>query len=158
MSDKKKTGMIKGFFKSTINVKRWASTREIKASTKLLTGAAKDIFTTEKHEIHSESFEEALQRLNLSEEDLQQRQKGFFYSFLIYGIIGLGLLVYSAAIFIITGHFMGGVLSLVLGALALMYAYRGHFWYTQIKHRKLGVTFKEWLAFTFPILFNNKQA
>jgi intracellular multiplication protein IcmV len=42
------------------------------------------------------------------------------------------------------GSIKAFIVSLVVTLIALILAYRYHFWYFQMKQRKLGCTFSEW--------------
>jgi intracellular multiplication protein IcmV len=42
------------------------------------------------------------------------------------------------------GYFLGALLSLVVAFLALALAFRYHFWFFQIKQRRLGCSVSEW--------------
>ncbi len=67
---------------------------------------------------------------------------------LLYFAIAVGLFVYT--IVLLSSYvFLGSLVSLILVVVALALAYREHFWFTQMKHRRLGLKFQDWLDYTF---------
>ena len=92
----------------------------------------------------SESFKHAVDTFKITEEDLEIKQKALMrlsiLMLLMAFIIGIyaGYLLYHGAI-------RAGIVSLVVMGIAVVLAFRYHFWYFQIKKRKLGCTFTEWL-------------
>lgn len=95
---------------------------------------------------HQETFAEAVARQGLSEADLKKAHARYllFTAFfllvgLIFGGYGFYLLIYYASV-------AGLLLSLAAAGLCLANAFRFHFMAFQIRHRKLGCTFTEWLA------------
>ncbi len=129
-------------YKPVVNVKAWMGWDIIKTSSRYVYNLGKNLFVPQKAG-HTETFQEALARLNLSEADLQVRQKEFMRLFLVYGAIGAGIVAYSVYLFYIM-NFMGGLLAIVVAALAFAMAFRYHFWVFQIKHKKLGCSVREW--------------
>ncbi len=91
-----------------------------------------------------ETFEEAMQRLDLTEEDLIERQKEF--TRLCYFFLALAMVVVAYALYAaFTGTMMSSLISFCLALYALTQAFRFHFWLFQIKNRKLGCSIKEWM-------------
>lgn len=143
MSAFKKVGEgLSWAYKPAVNVKAWMGWDIIKASSRYVWILGKSLFVPQKAE-HNETFQEALARLNLTEADLQERHKEFLRLFLVYGAIGIAITAYSFFLFY-TLSFAGGILALVVAALAFAMAFRFHFWLFQIKHRKLGCSVREW--------------
>ena len=91
-----------------------------------------------------ETFEEAIARMNLTEADLKDRQKMFLMQTFVY--LGVGLCVLGYAIWLaFQGYITGMLVTFLVALLAFSYAFRSHFWLFQLKKRKLGCTFKEYL-------------
>ena len=92
----------------------------------------------------TESFKEAMARLNVSEQDLEPLAKRFF----LYALFFLGLTILNAiyGFYLLLHHhaFLGLVLAIAVCGLLLAQAFKYHFWYFQIKNRKLGCTIGEW--------------
>ncbi|HAU1881722.1 TPA: type IV secretion protein IcmV, partial [Legionella pneumophila] len=90
-----------------------------------------------------ESFDEAVKKLKLNEADLIIKQKALFRLSVIMVIAALMLLIYTGYQ-LFYGSWKATIISLVVVMIALVLAFRYHFWYYQIKQRKLGCTVKEW--------------
>ncbi|HVY53022.1 MAG TPA: type IVB secretion system protein IcmV [Gammaproteobacteria bacterium] len=91
-----------------------------------------------------ETFEEAMRRLNVNEADLVAISKSYFnYAILFVTLTAIDL---TYGIYLLFHHraFLGLVLALAVSALLLAQAFKYHFWYFQIKNRKLGCTVEEW--------------
>lgn len=124
------------------NFRFWIDYDRIRAFTQYFVNMAKKLFVPGTP-LPTESFEEALKRQNISEEVLTARKKGLYRLSILMTVISALLFVYSIY-HVFMGSIMAVVLSLVVSMLALVLAYRYHFWYFQITKRKLGCTFREW--------------
>lgn len=92
----------------------------------------------------AETFEEAMVRLELTEEDLKERKLEF--SRLFYFFIILSALIVSYGLYLaFTGSMISSLICFGLAIYALAQAFRFHFWLFQLKQRKLGCTIKEWI-------------
>ena len=92
----------------------------------------------------SESFDTATRRYNLDDKVLRERARLFFsvsIIMLIISLCGLGAFVYL----LLTGQFRPAMISVFIIMASAGLSFRYHFWYFQIKHRKLGCSFNEWL-------------
>jgi intracellular multiplication protein IcmV len=91
-----------------------------------------------------ETFDEAIARLNLTEEDLTDRKTMFLKQTVLFFIAGLAVIAYGVSLAF--DHAVTGMLMcFAVSCVAFANAFRMHFWYFQTKHRKLGCTVKEWL-------------
>jgi intracellular multiplication protein IcmV len=136
---------VKKVLKSFVDVPRWIGFSSLRATGSQIGGMARNLFSTAKPQFE-ETYEEAVQRMQLSEEALQKRMTTFFRMAVLYFVIGLCLLVYTGVLFFY-GHLTSTMLSLVLSFVLFTFAFREHFWYTQMKLKRLGCTFKEWFAY-----------
>lgn len=144
-----------GIFKSTkkvagkvvdVRVDKWVSWGYLTETADRFKTILSDIAIPKKA-TYSETFKDAMQRLDLSEEDLQARKKEF--TRLFYFFIGLAITVIIYALYsALKGHLLPSLISFCLSLYCLTQAFRFHFWLFQIKNRKLGCTFKEWLNST----------
>ncbi len=138
-------GIIKSTGKAAkflVDVPRWMHIERTTEYSNSLFEIIKRIFIPRKAEI-KENFETAVQRLNLSESALRQRQ--IYFRRIAYLFLIIFILILAYAIFLFVGyHFRAGFLAAVIAFIALAQFYRNHFWYYQMKQRKLGVTFREW--------------
>lgn len=91
-----------------------------------------------------ETYEEAMERLALTNDDIAQRKKEFHQLFLSFMCIGFAVVVYGAYM-LFMGHPWLTLISMLLSLYAFANAFKFHFWLYQIKQKRLGCTFKEWL-------------
>lgn len=92
----------------------------------------------------AETFEEAKERLGLSDKAI--RQIAQTYRYYAYGFALLGFLVFIFSFYLLFYHgtLQGWLLALAASALFFSQAFRYHFWFFQIKQHKLGYTVREW--------------
>lgn len=124
-------------------VDRWMSWGYIRETTDRFKVLFLDIVIPKKAST-SETFEEAMQRLELTEADLALRKKEFtrlFYFFIVLAVIILAYALFMAY----RGSLVTALIAFCLSVYALSQAFRFHFWLFQLKHRKLGCTIKEWM-------------
>ncbi|HBI22042.1 MAG TPA: type IV secretion protein IcmV [Legionella sp.] len=91
----------------------------------------------------AETFAEAQERLQLTADDLLNRKKALFRSSLLMIFIA-GLILIYILYNLFHAHFLAAGMSLIALSIALVLAFRYHFWYFQIKKQKLGCTLREW--------------
>ena len=91
-----------------------------------------------------ETFEQALKRLSMTEADLQQRmQNGFWVIAFCLGLaVAMGFYMHF---FIMRGQLMPHLTCLMLILVLLTYAVREHFNLYQMRQRRLGCSFREYL-------------
>lgn len=140
---KNKSGSrVKRVFTRIFNLRSWADWDRMKAFTLYLYEGFKRMFIPQKVE-GGESFEAAKKRLNLSDNDLLARQKGLLR--LSIAMVVIAFLLFSYTIYLLViGGYAASIISLVVMLIALVLAFRYHFWYFQIKEHKLGCTIQEW--------------
>lgn len=124
-------------------VDRWMSWGYIKETTDRFKILFLDIVIPKKAST-SETFEEAMQRLELTEADLVQRKKEFIRLFYFFILLAIGILAYALYMAFL-GNLVTALIAFCLSVYALSQAFRFHFWLFQLKHRKLGCTIKEWM-------------
>lgn len=144
-----------GLFKSTkkvagkvvdVRVDKWVSWSYLTETADKFKVIVMDIAVPKKA-TYSETFKDAVQRLDLSDEDIEARKKEF--TRLFYFFIGLAVTVIAYALYTaFKGSLIPSLISFCLALYCLTQAFRFHFWLFQIKNRKLGCTFKEWLNST----------
>ncbi|KTD44192.1 type IVB secretion system protein IcmV [Legionella parisiensis] len=138
----KKQSRIVRLVSRIINVRRWFDWERMKAFTMYLGNGFKRLFVPKK-KVEGESFNEAVQLLNLSDESILIKQKSLFRLSIIMVLAALLILGY-AGYQLFFGSIKAFLVSLIVTLIALVLAFRYHFWYYQIKNRKLGCTFNEW--------------
>ncbi len=139
---KKKHSRTAKALQRIINVRAWIDYDRTRASLKYVTDGIKKLFVPQKP-AKTENFQAAVERLNLSDADLKNRQHTLRRLSVFMVAIASLIFIYSGY-HLINGHFSAAILSFIVMCLALILAFRYHFWYFQIKSRKLGCTFSEW--------------
>jgi intracellular multiplication protein IcmV len=124
------------------NVRKWFDWDRMKAGTLYLGNGINRLFVPQQ-KAEGESFDEAMKQLNLNDEDLLEKQKSLFHLSIVMTSAAALILAY-AIYMLFMGSIKAFIVSLVVTLIALILAYRYHFWYFQMKQRKLGCTFSEW--------------
>lgn len=138
-------GLFRGIgrlIKPLVDVKTWTdSSRFIEHGKTVYNDAKKLLVKVE--QTNTETFEEASDRLGLSEAYLEKLKNKFLLTSLIFLVLGFIAAFYFA--YIVThGAWHTWAMGVVVVMLALTQFFRYHFWYYQIKSRRLGCTIKEW--------------
>lgn len=134
-----RTGKI---LKPLVDVPRWMDLPRLAKNGTMLVDIVKQLLVPQKAKI-TETFEDAMVRLQLSPTDIAQRAKEFKRLLFIFLAIFIVLLSYTIYLFLL-GSIRPGLVSLVLVFIVLAQVFRYHFWLFQIKQRKLGCTLREW--------------
>lgn len=129
--------------KTFINLRAWADYDSFKDSNRTILDILKSLFITPAPQ-REETFEQSMQRLGLSESDVLQAQRNYYIYAIIFAVIGAVVILFGFYLLFFHRTFQGWLLAMAASALFLAQAFRYHFWYFQIKHRKLGCTFEEW--------------
>lgn len=128
--------------KSIFNVRRWSDYDRMKSFTVYLGEGFRRMFVPQTATT-GESFQAAISKYNLTEKDLIAKQKSLYFLSMLMCLAAA--LLFGYAIYqLIYGSVAAVIISLVVCLIALVLAFRYHFWYFQIKVRKLGCTFDEW--------------
>lgn len=129
-------------FRSFVNVRSWISLNQhVRISTNVFE-SIKPLYQVKQPE-HQETFDEALKRLNLSENDLVARLKNFEIQAIIYGIFAGGVILYGC--YLLAGWFLlPALLAWVIAAFFVLKWGQMRFWIFQLRERKLGCRWQEW--------------
>lgn len=128
--------------KPLVNVPQWLGYDVLKNMTKWVGGLFKQFFIPQHAEV-TETFEQAMARLNLTEADIKERIQQFKFLMILWVIVFVGVFGYSVYLAWI-GSMRGFIVGLSVGFLALSQVFRNHFWIFQLRHRKLGCSLREW--------------
>lgn len=135
--------VVKVSRKTFFNPRGWFGYDQVKSGFMVTWGVIRGLFIADQP-TRTETFSEAMQRLNLTEEDVQSTAQHYF----MYACLFLVLCVLTACASLYYLFHHGSLSACLLGfataALFLSQAFRYHFWYFQIKVRKLGCTLAEW--------------
>ena len=138
----KKTAENKPPRKPFFDVRAWVGWDGISQGGKTIKSMASSFFVPEEA-IREESFEEALERLQLTEADIVKQEKNFQRLFLIFFGATVGIFIYAFSMLMLHAY-VASLASFGLTAFLLAQTFRYHFWWFQMKHRKLGCSLKEW--------------
>lgn len=134
---------VKRILKPLVDFPTWMGYRMLIDNGKSVIEGVKDLFIPAKPQ-RTESFEEAINRLGLTNKNIDSQKKIFLALSLFWGLIAIGAFIYASSLFL-NGGFKGGLFALALTFLAVILCFRYHFWYFQVKQRLLGASFKLWL-------------
>lgn len=129
--------------KTFFNPSAWLGLHELTGYTRLISSTLKTAFTPDKSQ-RVETFEQALERLNVTEADLQHNAQRYQLYAWIFIALSVGACLASFYYLFHHGTLAGWCLAMVVAALLAVNAFRFDFWYFQIKHRKLGCSLHEW--------------
>lgn len=132
-----------GSYVFNFRVSKWLDYDMLKRSTTKIVDITRATFSPEQAE-RTETFEQAMERLNLTEAELQQRLTEFSRLLVVYLIIAALIFSYSVWIAFSYKNIMGFFMGFCITLFALTHAFRYHFWIYQIKNRKLGCSLREW--------------
>ncbi len=139
-------GFWSGFKKAAkpfVDVPSWMNLNKLKTYGKSISDIGKGLFIPQKA-LRNETFEQALQRLKLSEADLNKKAHTLYNLSLIISAIALCLIAYLIYLIISHASFIAILVTLVLISVMLAKAFSYHFWVYQIRKRRLGCTIQEW--------------
>ncbi|CEK11710.1 type IVB secretion system protein IcmV [Legionella hackeliae] len=139
----KKSTRLASILKRIFNVRAWIDFDRVRAFTAYLVAGFQKMFIPQQQTGQGESFEAAIARMNLSEQDLQAKQSALYRLSLLMSAAAVCIFGY-AVYHLFYGTYRALIVSLVLVLVALVLAFRYHFWYFQIKERKLGCSISEW--------------
>jgi intracellular multiplication protein IcmV len=133
---------IKTLLSKIINFRLWLDLDRLQSLTlSLIDGLMRLFVPLKKDKI--ESFNAVTKRMHLTKEDLQKQQEGLYRLSLIMLFSALLLFIYMGYQ-LFYGSYQAAIVSFFILWIALVLAFRYHFWYFQIKNRKLGCTVYEW--------------
>lgn len=148
----KQRGKIKGAlvwtFKPFVNFTEMLGFSSLKGTLKDIIHDVKVVASTPEANAADENFEEAAKRLHLSEKVIARKAADFLRLAIIFAVMGVVILVYAMTLGW-RGDLSTFVLAFAVSLLAFGYAFRFHFWYFQVKSRKLGCTFYDWYSSSF---------
>ena|SRR3990167_5236224 len=141
-----KKGVVSG-----LNPVRWVGVEQIKSNGKIIANVTNRLFKTHNTTTSTFSpttFEDCMKYYGITEESLKKRMRWSRY--LVYACLVGSLLMLAYTIYLFVSHLvLSGFVTTMLTLLLWAYAFREHFNYFQMKQRRLGCTFHEWLVATF---------
>lgn len=134
--------------KTFFNPSGWLDLDSVKERNRTIFTILKGLFTVPKGG-PAETFEDAMQRLELSEEDVQSIAKNYRTYALVFFLLGVLVFIYSIYLLFVHATLAGLLIGFAASAVFLSQAFRYDFWSTQMRQRKLGLTIKDWKASLF---------
>ncbi|MCR9192854.1 MAG: type IVB secretion system protein IcmV [Gammaproteobacteria bacterium] len=144
-----KASKTRRLFLWLFNPRAWGDWERTKSTAQYFLAMIERFFVLrKKSKKYAETFDGAVAKFDLDEEALKAKALGLkrlSYSLLVMAIVLFSYTVYQ----LLFGSFRGVIIAGVETGLALVLAFRYHFWSFQIKKRKLGCGFKEWYKDSF---------
>ena len=135
---------FKNRVKSLFNLTGWLGFNSIKEHGSLIRGLFSSVMRRPRSGDLTESFEDAVARYGLTDSDIAAREKHAMQMAYIYGAVlflGLGYWLYLW----IAGNWSAFVMMLSFNFMIFSFFFRESFWLMQLRERKLGMTFRDWL-------------
>ncbi len=142
-------GVVKKGLFSGLNPTRWIGLGHLSDNAKTIKKIANGLVKTAKVDQSSSSykpknFEEAMQHYGLTEESLKKRMRSALQ--IVVVCLSLSALMIAYMIYLFSKDLpLASFVCIMLTLLLWSYAFREHFNYFQMKQRRLGCTFKQWL-------------
>jgi intracellular multiplication protein IcmV len=130
--------------KTFVNPSGWLGFNEVKNNTNVIWSILRSLVVPATS-TRSETFSQAMKRLKVSDEEVETRKETYINYTLFFLTLAVMLVAYSFYLAIVHRTVAGFALGIVCAGLFLTQAFKFHFWYTQIKLRKLGLTYEDWL-------------
>lgn len=147
---KERFNKLKQGVQKRINPRAWSGYDYIKDSTSsALQGARRLFFPSPMESGYSYTFDEAVELYNVTPEKLRKKCLGFLRLTVLAIFLSILMFIYAITE-LIFGHFLSFFPSFVVSLLCLAIAFKYHFWYFQIKTKKLGCSVHEWLEYILP--------
>lgn len=130
--------------KSIFNPRAWFGVDELKAQHQFVKENIRTMFKADKP-TREETFEEAVQRLGLSDDQIKQKIKASYRNVIIFCLGGFIVFFYAFYLLFRFKYILPWLMGLSASGIFFAYAFKFHFWICQMRERKLGMTAKEWL-------------
>lgn len=137
---------VKKTAKTNTNVKGWSGWHAIKANANVVKNMAADFKYDAKPAIDTQmTFEAAIKKYGLSEKDIAHQMKSNLLIAYFAGALSLIGLIWALYL-LINAMFFSSLMGFSLSVLMFAYAFRSHFFYYQLKQKRLNCTVKEWAS------------
>lgn len=129
--------------KTFFNPSAWVDYGAIKEQNRTIYSSIRNLFRPAQAD-REETFEQALTRLNLTENDIAETHKAYRRYAVLFFFITLLVFIYSFFLLFRYGAIFDFLIGLSVTALLAVQAFRYDFWALQIRKRTLGLTFQDW--------------
>jgi intracellular multiplication protein IcmV len=135
---------IRGFFKSLFNLRVWFAVDHVRSGAGFIRSLSKQLISSlDQPKRPNQEFEQAVVEQGLSPQQVELAQRNYFRNALFFLILGV-LFAINSMYLIYQQMLLSGAVSFAVTLMTFVFSLKSHFWYFQIKNRKLGCTFKEW--------------
>ena len=138
----KSSSKTRGFIKRVVNPLAWVDFDRVRAGQRFVVNVCSTLFIPQDR-TPTETFAAAQKRLQLTPDDVFKRKRALFRTSLLMLLMACLIFIYTLYN-LLYAHFLAAGLSLIVLSIALVLAFRYHFWYFQMKKQKLGCTLCEW--------------
>ena len=139
----KEKSQTRRLLRTIFNPKVWMDLDQVKHSTNYITNGTKKLFTMKEKVSVGEGFDATMKRLGIDNAGIEKQKKSLFRLSLLMVFLSFCVFSYSMTL-IYSGSFHSAAASLVIFLVILALAFRYHFWYYQLKVRRLGCGLTEW--------------
>lgn len=136
---------VRAYMARTFNVYQWAGAESLITSSRNIRQLYSSMVTI-KHSSRTESFAEAVIRLDLTAADITKKEQQYRLTSSMFGIFVIFGLIYSGLLYR-QGDIMTCIMALAYTFLMFGFYFRESFWYMQIKRRTLGMKLIDWAMF-----------
>ncbi|WP_367606414.1 type IVB secretion system protein IcmV [Legionella sp. W05-934-2] len=142
---KRKQSRIRSIFGRVFNFRYWVDYDRLKGYSLYLWNGFKRFFVPQNQQGAGSQmqFDKAIKEMNLSEADLKSREVALIRMSRLMAILAGFIFLYSFY-HLFYGSLQAAFLCYSVTLIAVALAFRYHFWYFQIKERKLGCSFSQW--------------
>lgn len=142
-AEPKKESRTSRIIKRIINIRQWMDYERLKAFTNFLINGIKKLLIPSPATAPDQSFQTAVKKLRLNDQQIIDKQLAFLHLSRLMCIVASFIFIYCIYL-AIYGSWRAVAIGFVVAIIAIVLAIRYHFWFYQIKERKLGCTFSEW--------------
>lgn len=121
----------------------WIDFNTLSTQNRTIWTVLRGLFTTPRP-VREETFEQAMERLKISESDVKQIAKTYRWYAITFSFLGLVVLIYAFYLLFHNATIAGFLLGLAAAALFFSQAFKFDFWSFQMRKRKLGLTYAQW--------------
>lgn len=129
--------------KTFFNPTKWIDYESIRDQTNTIKEIAGDLYK-KPTPARKETFEQAMKRLNLTEEDVADQISAYQKFTIIFTVCAVLVFFYSFYLLFRYWAFGGWILGLAVTILFLSQAFRFDFWRFQMVNRRLGMKLEDW--------------
>lgn len=149
---------VKRTVKTSTNIKEWSGWGLVKGNAHAIKSIAEDLKSTasgDSDKVAPDSFESAMKLYGWSEADVARRMTVSLWTAGLCTILFLVALGWAFHLFFM-GLYMSSLGAFGLSFLMFAYGFREHFFYFQLKQRRLNCTFSDWVSFLLKPLRGEK--